>query len=347
MRVRLRAVSLTRFSVLCRALGALVLGAAMMVPIVLLGAGTAGAQAPTTSVLQPSDGTTVSGNTWLDASAESTGGGVAGVDFSVTGGGLTQPLVINTTLTFYGYLAEWNTTSVPNGTYSLISVATADEFPLMIGTSSPVTITVNNQPPTMLVPSNGATVSGTEVVLDAGASAAWANVQFELTGGSLTDSFVATATPTYYGWIAEWNSTGVANGTYTLQSVATSGANSGTSAGITITIDNPSPSTSVIIPAGGATLDTAQGLLFDAVASPGVSNVSIEATANGTTETYTTTPTLYGWIAVIPGSPPCAGCVPISLPISIESVASYSGGVSGTSAPINGTVIVYVLQSGV
>jgi hypothetical protein len=44
-------------------------------------------------------------------------------------------------------------------------------------------------------------------------------VQYELTGESLNDTVVATATPTIYGWLATWNSTTVANGTYTLQSV--------------------------------------------------------------------------------------------------------------------------------
>ena len=45
-------------------------------------------------------------------------------------------------------------------------------------------------------------------------------VKYEITGGTLNDSVIATATPTIYGWIALWNTTGVANGTYTLQSVA-------------------------------------------------------------------------------------------------------------------------------
>lgn len=61
----------------------------------------------------------------------------------------------------------------------------------------------------VLVPSNNTTVSGTQVVLDASASAGVTQVQFELRGGSLSDSVIATATPTYYGWIALWNSTTV------------------------------------------------------------------------------------------------------------------------------------------
>lgn len=51
----------------------------------------------------------------------------------------------------------------------------------------------------VLVPSSGATVSGTGVVLDASVSGGVTEVQFELTGGSLSDSVIATATATYYG----------------------------------------------------------------------------------------------------------------------------------------------------
>jgi hypothetical protein len=50
---------------------------------------------------------------------------------------------------------------------------------------------------------------------------------------------IATATPTYYGWLAQWNTTTVPNGTYTLQSVASYGGEvSGTSTPITVTVHN-------------------------------------------------------------------------------------------------------------
>ena len=111
------------------------------------------------------------------------------------------------------------------------------------------------QPPStaVLVPTNNATVSGTQVILDASASPGVTQVQFELTGASLTDSVIATATPTAYGWIASWNSTTVANGTYSLQSVATDGGSNATSTGISMTLNNP-PTTNVLVPDNGATL---------------------------------------------------------------------------------------------
>lgn len=110
----------------------------------------------------------------------------------------------------------------------------------LVGAQSPSTA--------VLVPANGVTVSGTQIALDASASAGVTKVQFELTGGSLSDSVIATATPTGYGWFAEWNSTTVADGTYTLQSVATGHGTSATSPGVSITLFNGVPSLSLVLP---------------------------------------------------------------------------------------------------
>ncbi len=128
---------------------------------------------------------------------------------------------------------------MPNGTYTLQSVASYAGG--VTGTSAPITITVNNPPPTtaVLVPSNGATQSGGAAILDASASANVTSVSFELTGGTLTDQVISSSTPTYFGWIGQWDTTTVPDGTYTLQSVASyAGGVSGTSQGITITVNN-------------------------------------------------------------------------------------------------------------
>jgi Bacterial Ig domain len=86
-------------------------------------------------------------------------------------------------------------------------------------TSSPATAPPS---PKVVIPSNGTTVSGTQVALDASASGDVTEVQFALTGGTLSGSVVATAVPSAYGWVAEWDSTTVADGTYILESIATS-----------------------------------------------------------------------------------------------------------------------------
>jgi uncharacterized protein YjbI with pentapeptide repeats len=194
-----------------------------------------------TRVLLPSDGAVLAGAPYLDAAAGDSPG-VTKVQFELTGGTLSQAVIATATPTIYGWLAKWNTTTVPNGTYSLQSVATdADNN---TDTSTPITITVNNQLPVtaVLIPSNGAAVSGATALLDASASSAVgiASVTFEVSGGALSDQVIATATPTYYGWLAQWNTTAVPNGTYSLQSVATDTvAETTTSSPITVTVDNP------------------------------------------------------------------------------------------------------------
>jgi hypothetical protein len=105
-----------------------------------------------------------------------------------------------------------------------------------------VTINVNNVPATaVLVPSKGSSVSGTKVVLDASASdvSPVNKVTFHLTGGTLHLKLIATATLTIYGWMANWNSTTVPNGTYKLRSQAIDAAGvKGLSAPISVTVAN-------------------------------------------------------------------------------------------------------------
>ena len=193
------------------------------------------------------------------------------------------------------------------------------------------------------IPASGSTVSGTAQVLDAAASPGVTLVQYEITGGTLNDSVIATVSPTIFGWVAKWNTTTVSNGTYALQSVASGSAvGSGTSVPVSITVNNPPPPTAVVFPASGSTLDTSKGGVIDALASPGVTKVSITANVDGVMQTISTTPTIYGWIAVLPATTPCAECRPIPVLSTLQSVASYPGGVSGTSADVTITLVVYL-----
>ena len=319
---------------------ALSLGAAVSV----LPVEVASAQAPSTTVLIPANNATVSGTAQvLDAFASS---GVTQVQYEITGGTLSDSVIATGTPTYYGWLAQWNTTSVPNGTYNLQSVASAGG---VSGTSAPVSVTVDNLAPstTIIIPSAGSSLSGTSSLLDATASAKVTSVTYELSGGTLSDDVIATGTPTYYGWLAQWNTTSVPNGTYNLQSVAAyAGGVSGTSSSLTINVNNPPPSTTVILPESDGTLNPGTGFVFDASASPGVTQVLIELVNQEGTDIYegwTATLTIYGWIVVVP---PCSSCitdypVPISGLFAIESVASYSGGVSGKSPIVPVTIIDY------
>ena len=300
----------------------------------------AGAQAPSTTVLIPADNSaTVSGTSQvLDATASA---GVIQVQYEITGGTLSDSVVASGTATIYGWLAQWNTTNVANGVYSLQSVAT--DASDNTDTSTSVNITVDNPTPstTVLVPANQASVSGISSVLDASASPSYATVTYELSGGMLNGDVIATGTLTYYGWLAEWNTTTVPNGNYSLVSMAAyPNGESTSSAPVSISVDNPSPSTSVVLPASGATLDGTQTQYFDAVASPGVTEVTINLnlSGGGSPITLSTTPTIWGWIGVLPGTPApppkSDSCGPLTFSYSVQSVASYPSGLSGTSTSV-------------
>jgi hypothetical protein len=127
---------------------------------------------------------------------------------------------------------------VPNGTYSVVSQATNAAGSTF---SAGITITVNNLHTAILMPAAGATVSGASVTLDASAAGPTTvtGVSFVVSGGSLSNQVVGTATATIYGWVAHWNTTAVPNGTYLLQSVATqTGGTTATSPAITVVVAN-------------------------------------------------------------------------------------------------------------
>lgn len=167
----------------------------------------------------------------------------------------------------------------------------------------------------VVIPATGATVSSTRVVLDASASAGVTQVRFELTGGTLNDFVIATATPTIYGWIALWNSTTVVSGTYTLQSVATANGLSASSAGIPMTVSNGTSTMSLLLPTGTVSGTEA---VFDAIGPAGVTSVRFAYSEGGDAYgnfnpgcpatgsvpeymyicTISATPTIYGWIAL-------------------------------------------------
>jgi hypothetical protein len=284
-----------------------------------------------TSVVKPSNGATVSGSQTLDAVASS---GVSRVQYVLTGGPDNGTVIATATSTIYGWLSQWNTTSIPNGTYTLQSVATYSGASV---TSAPITITVNNPPPStsVLSPTGGASQSGGAAHLDASASASVTSVNFELTGGPDNHTVISAGYPTIYGWLGQWNTTAVPNGTYTLQSVASySGGVSGTSAPITITVNNSPPTTTVVLPSNNASATGSQYL--DATASSGVTQVNYEVSggpANLNDDVIATgTVTRYGWLAAWNTTGVANGTY------TLQSVASYAGGVNGTSPPITVTV---------
>jgi hypothetical protein len=101
----------------------------LVVPILALGltivaptaTATATTPAPTTTVGFPSKGATLSGSTYLDASASN----ATSVEVRLFGGsyGYDAPVVCTGTKTDYGWVCSWNTTTVPKGTYRRVSEA--------------------------------------------------------------------------------------------------------------------------------------------------------------------------------------------------------------------------------
>ena len=195
---------------------------------------TVNVPAPTTTVVPLTNGAALSGSQWLDATASS---GVAGIVYELSGNGLSDDVIATGAWSCCGWLAQWNTEEVPDGTYTLQSVASYAGG--VSGTSLPVTITVDNLPTTAIVlPGTSATLSGS-AFLDATASSRVTGVSYELSGNGLSDRVFTTGATTIYGWLAEWNTKTVPDGTYTLESVASyAGGESGTSPPVTVRIRN-------------------------------------------------------------------------------------------------------------
>jgi peptidoglycan/LPS O-acetylase OafA/YrhL len=119
-------------------------------------------------------------------------------------------------------------------TYSLYLASVLDDALHLAGSDAPPTTSVSK-------PSNGASVAGPAVGLDASTAQSFGvtKVEFRLTGGSLDDVLIGTAAPTYFGWFTLWNSTTVPNGTYSLTSEAfDTFGQKGVSAAVSVTVAN-------------------------------------------------------------------------------------------------------------
>jgi hypothetical protein len=219
----------------------------------------------------------------------------------------------------------------------------------LAGTAEPA-FSVQSPTTSVLVPSNAATVSGTNVVLDASASSGTIQVHFVLNGGTVDDATIGVVnTESIWGWAVGWNSTTVPNGTYTLQSIASAlGDNNGASTPITITVNNPLPTTKVLVPSNGATV-SGTSVTLDASGSPNpaVTTVSFYLSSspsfgNPTLIGTVTAEAYYGWTTTWNSAAITGGDYSDYTfgdgTYYLESVASYSGGTSSTSSPITITI---------
>jgi hypothetical protein len=294
------------------------------------------ASAPTTTVAAPSSGTVEQGSFILDASAGSTNG-VSKVQYEITGGSYTDSVIGTASASIFGWVYTWNTTTVPDGAYTVQSVVT--DTLGNTGTSAGITIVVDNAPPTTAVvaPASGSVEHGS-FILDANSSSAHpiSKIQYEITGGSYTDSVIGTASASIFGWVYTWNTTTVPDGAYTVQSVATDSlGGTGTSAGITIVVDNSPPTTAVLSPASGSTEHGS--VVLDATSSSvhPISKIQYEITGGSYADSVigTASASIFGWVytwntATVPNGT-----------YTLQTVATDSLGGTGTSAGI--TVIIH------
>ena len=78
---------------------------------------------PRTRIVRPTSGKSLRGKVWLVATATAAPYGIARVEFLLSGGTLHDVRIATATLVDFGWLAGWNTATVPKGSYELQSIA--------------------------------------------------------------------------------------------------------------------------------------------------------------------------------------------------------------------------------
>lgn len=261
------------------------------------------------SLLQPSNGATVSGDVPLQAQV--TGEGTpASVTFHIMPGtgtsGSSATIPGSQSGDAGGWHAVWATGSIANGSWKVKAVAvragdgSTSESPIH-------TVTVNNEvalSATVTSPASGTVLTGT-VGLAASTSTSADSLSFVLSGPSGSPISVA-ASPSGSGktsWTASWNSAEGVNGSYTIVARAFRSGIFVDSAGVGVTVDNPESvplSVSVTSPTNGATASgsvsfsattnvTATSLSFEIKNGAGAVVATPPANASNSGTTWTAT----------------------------------------------------------
>ncbi len=232
--------------------------------------------APTTSITAPSSGAIISApaNTTITASA-SDNDHVSSVEIYVDG-------VLKTTLTTSPYSYVWNTTGIALGSHTIQSKARDPSG--NIGSSASLTVTLADltAPTTSITaPTAGYTLRGS-ISINASASdntggTGLTKVEFYVDG-------VLKGTDTASPYSYSWDTTTATNGGHSLTTKAydaASPANIGTSAAVSLTVDNSAPTTPANFQSTGNTL-TSIGLSWSA-STDNVGVTGYRLTRNGTT----------------------------------------------------------------
>lgn len=167
------------------------------------------------------------------------------------------------------YGLNWNSTLYVDGTYVL--TARAVDSAEQSGTSAPITVIVDNHPPTvsLTAPTAGAVLSGT-ATLSASASDVMGVTRVEfLADGALLGS-IASA-PYQLGW----DTLGIANGSHVLTARAFDAAGHASESLATVSVDNDQPPTGAFTaPAASAILSGTVNLAVNAQDDRGVDRVN-------------------------------------------------------------------------
>ncbi len=193
---------------------------------------------PIVTLTGPSEGSTISGTVALSASATDNVG-ITYIEISIDGG---SPVVTGTTGPI-NY--NWDTSTVSNGTHTI--QAKAADAANNEGVSTLITITVDNEDPTVFIsaPATGSFVKGGSVSVTTvpADNETISKVEFYL-DGSPTPSQTVNSAP--YTW--DWDTTSVSDGIHTFTAKAYDGAtpaNKATSTVISVTVDNTLPTVSI------------------------------------------------------------------------------------------------------
>jgi len=264
---------------------------------------------PTASIVNPADGSTVSGI--IEVAADATDDkGVTQVEFFEDG----VSIGVDSTAP---YAVSWDTTTVTDGGYTVTATATDTIGQTAIDS---ISITVDNTPPTVSItsPSDEATVSGTiEVAADANdATSGVAQVEFFVEGVS-----IGVDTDGSDGWFISWDTTTVANGSYTLTATAADVAgNVATSESVTVTVNNPVATTMHVGDLDGTTTD--QGRTWSATVTIMVHDASHYPLVGATV--------IGNWSGGASGTPWCETATDGTCTVSVGNILKRYGSVAFT-----------------
>lgn len=243
---------------------------------------------PTISISYPANNSTASGTVSVTVSATDNVG-VTKVEYYVNG-------ALQATDTTTPYVYSWNTSALAAGAYVISSKAY--DVAGNVGQSSNINVTVVNDTtaPTVTVtaPVNNSTVSGTTTIAaNSSDNVGVSRVEFFVNGVLLTATNVA---PFSYNW----NTTSMANGSYTLTAKAFDATgNVAQSSAVAVTVNNPvadttAPTVSISAPANTATVSGTTSVTI--TASDNVGLTKVEYYVNGVFQaTDTTSPYSLNW----------------------------------------------------